>query len=97
VRLSRWWSKKYRLPANHDLFIARSYAEWHLEYLEDLYFDRQAVIEELEYATGDEVRALQGQLRSLSEALGIEASYNDPLVEKWEQEIAEGKVPSFEE
>lgn len=45
----------------------------------------------------DERRRVSEQLRKLYRALGEKAPSEDELVDKWEQELAEGKIPDLDE
>lgn len=35
--LARWWSRKYKLPSNHELFLERTEFEHLVEFYEDLF------------------------------------------------------------
>lgn len=62
---------------------------------EDLYERREDVQrmiqdKEISVTRGDEV------LRRIAAALGEEESTSDPLIDQWERELAEGKIPDLE-
>lgn len=95
-RLRRWWMRKYKLPASHDLFLSQTVAELHLEQLEDLYEEREGLERELEAGGGDmsAVRAAQERLEQINRALGEQAG--DDLIDLWEAELAAGRVPNLD-
>ena len=98
AQLRRWWVKKYELPPNHGLFTSQSMAALHQEMYEDIYARKAEVLEELKTSTGD----TESQVKTLNEInriLGDDAKdySSDPLIDKWEQELLEGKVPDLNE
>lgn len=95
--LERWWSRKYRLPAYHQLFLERSTTDLEQEMLEDLQLERDALREKLADFEGDAAELLK-QLNALNDALGEKTSETeDDLIDKWEREVAEGKIPDLDE
>lgn len=46
----------------------------------------------------EERRTITEKLRSIAKSLGEDIGHgSDPLADKWEREIAEGKTPDFDE
>ena len=95
ARLKRWWSEKYKLPANHDLFVNQSEAQLMLEYYEDLYARKQDIEKDLESNESD--RSLLSQLNAIGKALGEEDMEKDDLWDKWERELEAGLIPDLNE
>lgn len=77
--------------------MSQSTAELTLEQLEDLYQTRHELEHSLGQLSGEPLRDALHQLAEVSHALGEEAPSDDPLIDKWEQEIAEGKTPDLTE
>jgi len=98
VQLKRWWTNKYKLPASHALFENQSSAELYLEFFEDMFAQRQEILASLEEEGNqvDQERAYK-QLNAINRALDLPEVVSDPLIDKWERELAEGKEPDFEE
>lgn len=86
------------MPPNHELFESQSIAELHLEFFEDMYAQRDEVISLLE---SDEKHIdhekLYKQLNAINKALDLPEIAADPLIDKWEKELAEGLEPDLEE
>lgn len=99
ARLKRWWIRKYNLPPNHELFQKQSIAELNLEEFEDAYARREEILEELE--SPDLEMERRGQLfdvlNKLNKFLDLPEEIQDELIDKWERELAEGKVPDLNE
>lgn len=93
--LKRWWSKKYELPPNHPLFLEQSMANLQQERFEDLYTRRQEIEMEMERGEGDHEEHLK-HLSLIAKALGEAAYVHDPLVDQWERELLEGKIPDLD-
>lgn len=93
----QWWSKKYNLPTNHELFQTSTLAELHLDYFEDLVVRRREILNRLddedEEIETKEREDLYDQLNILNKAMGYPEQAQDELVDQWERELAEGKIP----
>ncbi len=98
--IRRWWSNKYKRPPTDPLFEASSLAEWVHEMYEDLY-ERKAEIEaqlEDEMTPMKERTFLMTRLRNVNKILQEDLKdSDDPLIDRWEQELLEGKVPDLDE
>lgn len=99
--VSRWWSQKYRRPPNDPLFESRPLLAWVREMYEDAYEkagDLEALLDDPD-TRQEERRAISQKLRKLYKALGERDTTwgEDPLIDKWERELAEGKIPDLEE
>lgn len=97
----RWWSNKYNRPANDRLFQNRPISVWVREMYEDAYerkFDLETLLEDPEMRQ-EERRHVSQKLRRIYKALGEEdlTLGEDPLIDKWERELAEGKEPDLDE
>lgn len=97
TQLRRWWSKKYKLPPNHDLFENQSVAEINLEFFEDLMAQRREVLEELddEETRSEQAEVLFRQLNAINKALGFPEEVQDDLIDEWERELEAGRVPDL--
>ncbi len=97
----RWWCEKHKLPANHELVQTMTVAGIQLEYFEDLVFRRQEIQERLDDEDEDieteEQEALFKQLNKINKALGHDEAVQDELIDKWERELAEGRMPDLDE
>lgn len=96
AHLRRWWSRKYKLPPNHQLFLDRSRTSLHEEMCEDLLIRRDELEKEI-YEDGDKGGHLMAELTKIISALGDAPFVYDPLWDKWEAELAEGKMPDLDE
>lgn len=95
--LKKWWSRKYKLPPNHPLFINQSLADLTLEMYEDSLVRKDEIMEELKEAKGEASSALLKQLNAVSKLLGEDEYTSDPLIDKWERELEEGLTPDLNE
>lgn len=97
AQLRRWWSKKYNLPPNHELFESQSVAELNLEFFEELMVRRKEVLDELadEEIRSPDVSQLFKTLNIINKALGLKEEFQDDLVEEWERDLALGKIPDL--
>lgn len=77
--LEKWWSKKYRLPSNHELFTSRTLFDLLVEFYDD-YYDKNPL---------EAHRNKDGEIQF--------RDTGDPVVDHWEQLIADGKTPNFSE
>lgn len=65
--------------------------------LVDTFMEKLAIETAMEDNDGDYAR-LADRLAELNKALGEKKTHSaDPLADKWEREIAEGKIPDFME
>jgi Lon protease-like protein len=97
AKLRRWWADKYNLPPNHDLLENQCLSDLLQEMHEDLLLRREELENELEIDGADRA-SLVAQIDSLSEGIGDGKKYGqDDLIDKWESELAEGKVPDLNE
>jgi hypothetical protein len=96
-RVRRWWTRKYKLPPTSPLFLEQRFANLLQEFFEDLWG---------EYEVLKEVIDKEGRLEPLDHARLIElenalldatTELHDPLIEKWERELREGRVPDLDE
>lgn len=94
-RVRRWWSDKYKLPPNHELFVSRSYADWTVEMIEDLLERRDEIEQQIKDGA---LPASKGDLilQRIADALGEETTGGDPLFDQWERDIEEGRIPDLE-
>jgi hypothetical protein len=96
TQIKQWWSNKYKLPPNHELFLNQSMAEHTQEMYEDALYRRREIKAELEDGDGDSSVLLK-QLNALNKLLGEEQEVQDDLFEKWEQQVARGEIPDLDE
>lgn len=99
--IARWWSKKYSRPPNDLLFLEKPESFWIREMYEDTY-DRKVELETLledESLKHEDRRLYSKRLRSIYKALGEgdPTMGEDPLIDKWEREMAEGLTPNLDE
>ena len=93
--LRHWWINKYRMPATHALFQQQSIAELNLEYYEDLYLRKHELEQEIN--KGSDTKGLHSALAEINKALGDESASDDPLIDRWEEQIARGEIPDLNE
>ncbi len=80
--LRRWWTNKYKQPWTHKAFQEASIFELLVEYYEDVFEkDPQAMLEAGRGEDGEVVFEETG----------------DPLIDKWEKELAMGITPDLTE
>ena len=96
VALDRWWSKKYSLPPNHELFLNRTRSSLEEEWLMDL-MDRREELELELKAKPKNAAAIKKQIVEIDKALGstTEVEDKDDLLDRWEEQIARGERPDF--
>lgn len=82
VVLRRWWADKYKKPSTHRLFQEAVLFDLLVEYYEDLYDDDSV-------AALDAIRGEDGEV--------VFEETGDPLLDKWERELAAGLTPDLEE
>jgi hypothetical protein len=94
----KWWVKKYQTPPKplNDYTMT----ELLIEMYTDLYQQRDEIYRELETRRGDK-SDLYDHLALVEQALQDETDpkrvSSDPLIDKWERELAEGKEINLEE
>jgi len=93
--IRRWWVEKYHRPTNDPLFMTRCWVEWQIEMFEDMHHDRDRILDRLKDGELDS-KSAQSALDSLNKILDDEVEI-DPLTDKWERELAEGKIPDLDE
>jgi hypothetical protein len=81
VGLRRWWVKKYQLPWTHELAQSATLSDILVEFYEDYYTEHPEEARKITSADGEVVFTETG----------------DPLLDKWEQEFAQGLTPDMEE
>lgn len=96
-KMRNWWSNKYKLPPNHDLFLDRTPGSLHKEMYEDLFIKKDDLEEAYLESDGKSAEMLLKQINGIKEILGEQTESADPLVDKWEKELAEGKTPDLSE
>lgn len=74
-------------------------AELQLEMFEGMAYEREELLERLD---GDDNEgkmrdAMFDKLNALNKLLGYEEMFQDPLIDKWERELEEGKIPDLDE
>ena len=94
-RIRKWWVDKYKRPASDPLFLSRSWPEWQVEMFEDMLTQRETLVDRVANGEVDSKEGLAA-LEGLNKILGDERTV-DPLVDKWERELASGKTPNLEE
>ena len=104
AQLKRWWIQKYKLPTTHRLFQEQSWAALNLELTEDLWIREQELCEQAQQHEGSALNEVLDQLQTVRKALGLILDFgsaritgSDPLVDKWERELAEGRDPDLDE
>jgi len=95
--LKKWWTNKYKLPANHDLFVGQSESELALEMFEDMLLRKQEILDDLETSDSKNANELYRQLNALNAALGEGEVVQDDLVDRWEKELEQGITPDLNE
>lgn len=102
LEVRRWWSNKYNRPHNDPLFSSRPIHAW----ISEMYVDVYERVQGLETLLEDpdmrqeERRNTSQRLRKLYRLLGEDedkAIGEDPLIDKWEKEMLEGKTPDLDE
>jgi len=68
-----------------------------LEQYEDLYYQRAELEASLEVLSGDALREAERRIVEIGKSLGEKVEDGDDLIDKWERELAEGKIPNLEE
>lgn len=94
----KWWVNKYKAPPKP--FYHYTMTELLIEMYVDLYQQRDEVQRELETRHGDK-SDLYNHLALIDQALQDETEAkqfsSDPLIDKWERELAEGREIDLEE
>ena len=94
VTVRRWWVDKYKRPSNDALYMSRCWAEWQIEMYEDLYVRREELQERMKDGNSDKASTLK-ILNSINAYLDETVEVEDDLVDQWEKELAEGKMPDL--
>jgi hypothetical protein len=86
------------LPPNHTLFLEQSVAELNQEMIEDLLVRKRDLTTALEDEDQSikEQQELSRQLRAVLTALGDPVETGDELIDQWERDLEEGRVPDLE-
>lgn len=77
--LQKWWTKKYNLPWNHELFQERTLFDLLVEFELD-WFEKNPL---------EAHRNEDGHIQF--------KNTGDNLIDKWEQQIADGSEPSYDD
>ena len=75
--------------------MSQSESELMLEMYEDMLLRKQEILDELETADTKTANELYRQLNALNVGLGEEEVIQDDLVERWEKELEQGKIPDL--
>lgn len=97
-KLKTWWSKKYKLPANHNLFMDQSIGALYLEMYSDIYIKRDEIMSEITENSDlslKQIAVLNRQLDEINSQLGEPYESSDELIDQWEKELEEGKIPDL--
>lgn len=102
--LRRWWSKKYSLPPNHELFTSQTLAELNQEMMEDLMIQKKDIERELQDGDPDEHRPksrseiLLEQLADINRALdeADDTITQDDLTAYWDEQLDRGEEPDLD-
>jgi len=95
--LKRWWSGKYSLPPQHELFQSQTIAELRTEWYGDLWSSKADIESQLESADFDSQGPLQERLKAICAILEeTSISTDDPLVAYWEEQVARGEHPDLD-
>ena len=79
--LRRWWTRKYSLPATSDEYLRYTPEELLVEFFED-YFEAHP-----DRQVRQETHEGTGQRYFVT---------GDPVIDRWEREIAEGREPYYD-
>jgi hypothetical protein len=100
ARIKRWWTKRYQLPSNHELFTSQSIAELNMEMFEDMIIRKSEIEKEIPSAAGNHYNDLRDELNEIEKSLKSDdsesAPTSDPLIDEWERDLEAGKVPDLE-
>ena len=97
ARIKRWWSRKYNRPPNDPMFTNQTPAELQLEMFEDLLWQREDILEQLEKTVDSRERAdLRERLGSINEIFDYKVDMGeDDLIDEWERDLEEGRIPDL--
>lgn len=86
------------MPSTSPLFERQTPADLELEMYVDLLAAREDLLEQLEHVRDPREHAqLHERLAGIARVFGEQAdSGSDPLVDEWERDLAEGRVPDLE-
>lgn len=88
----QWFAERYHVPPNHPLVMQQSASELLLLYYEHLWRERAQLLTQME----KNADAVIERLNALNEVLGERTESVDPLIDEWERELAEGRIPDLE-
>ena len=99
--LRRWWSNKYKLPPNHELFTGQSHAELNQEMTEDLLLRKKEIEDELDKGEDPSKQKsrneiLLEQLNDIKKVLGEDQQVVDELVAYWDEQLERGEIPDLD-
>lgn len=63
---------------------------------EDLLFQREEILGDLERASGGASDSLMSRLNAINKVLGYEQQVQDDLFDEWERALDEGRVPDLD-
>lgn len=92
--LARWWSQKYNLPPNHELFQNRSQSDLYGEWLLDLLDERETLRQQLD--EGGNLRSIVDRINVINRALGEATEHFDTLERMWDLQVAAGEDPDLD-
>lgn len=75
--LALWWTRKYKLPSNHELFQSRTIFDLLVEFYIDRFQEKPIEVH----------RNADGEIQF--------TDTGDELIDKWEQQIADGELPDL--
>lgn len=86
------------MPTNHELFLSQTEAELYQEMTEDMLFSRQEIRAQLENEDTPiaDRSNLWKRLHALDRALGNPTESQDPLIDEWERDLEEGRMPNLD-
>ncbi len=79
------------------MFLESNIPDLQYEMVLDLYYEKEQLMDRLEHGAGDQTGELMARLNILEKALQEEEYSSDPLIDKWERDIAEGRTPDLNE
>lgn len=104
--LQLWWSKKYSRPPNDPLYYRQSRPRLFLEWLTELWSEKEKLEARLQEADSSERGDLLEMLESVNIVLGVQKpaedepdgfkSSGDPLADEWERQLLRGEMPDLD-
>ena len=96
--LRQWWAERYKRPPNDPSLERLTPAELELAMYRDLISRKKELESQLENsAPGVNRTKIVDAIGEIDELMTGVNSAADPLIDKWEREIAEGKIPDLDE